>query len=271
MSVTTKRIAFIGAGNMAEALIKGMLVSKVISAKRIIAADVNAARLSWIHDEYGIKTESSNQRAAKWADIVVFAVKPQVLPEVLENIAPSLGPGKTVISIAAGVPTERIERALPKKTPVIRAMPNTPALVQRGVSAIAKGAFATRTHARLAREIFHSVGIVIQIEEKLMDAMTAVSGSGPAYAFLLMEAMMKAAVAHGLPREDALNIVAETVRGAGELVARTHQSPEKLRQRVTSPGGTTEAAIKVFQQKKLDATVAQAINAAVKRSRELAG
>jgi len=268
MSITGKKIAFIGAGNMAEALINGLLTSKIMSAKQIIAADVSVGRLEWLKDEYKIKITNDNTTAIEKSDVIILAVKPQVLPEVLEKIGETLKT-KLVISIAAGITTEKIESYLPKNTPVVRVMPNTPALVRSGASAICRGKSATKSHAALVLDILHSVGYAILVKENLMDIVTAVSGSGPAYVFYLMEAMIKEAIDRGLPRDKALNLVAETVRGAGELVARTQESPDKLRNRVTSPGGTTEAALKVFIANKVDYTILSAIKAATERSKKL--
>jgi len=268
MSITGKKIAFIGAGNMAEALINGLLSSKIVSAKQIIAADVNGERLSWLTDEYKIKITHSNIEAIDKSDIVILAVKPQILPEVLEKVGKELA-ARIVISIAAGVSTAKIEKYLPETAAVIRVMPNTPALVCSGASAICRGKFANKSHAAIALDIFHSVGYVIQVEEKFMDIITAVSGSGPAYVFYLMEAMVKAAIDGGIPKEQALNLVAETVRGAGELVARSQELPGELRARVTSPGGTTEAAIKILDANKVNYTLLTALSAAAERSKKL--
>jgi len=269
MSITGKKIAFIGAGNMAEALINGLLSSKIVSAKQITAVDVNLKRLDWLKDEYKINTsDASDTKPIEKSDVIILAVKPQILPEVLEKIGEIINE-KVVISIAAGITTPKIESYLSKKTPVIRVMPNMPALVCHGATGICRGKCATKTHAALALDIFHSVGYAILVEEKLMDTITAISGSGPAYVFYLMEAMIKSAIDGGLPKDKAINLVAETVRGAGELVARSQELPGELRRRVTSPGGTTEAAIKVLDVNKVNFTLLTAISAAEDRSKEL--
>jgi len=269
MSITGKKIAFIGAGNMAEALMKGLLSSKIVSAKQITAVDVNLKRLKWLKDEYKINiTDAAETKPIEKADVIILAVKPQILPEVLEKIGKIIN-GKIVVSIAAGVSTQKIETYLSEKTPVIRVMPNMPALVCHGATAICRGKCATKTHAALALDIFHSVGYAILVKEELMDTITAVSGSGPAYVFYLMEAMIKSAIDGGLPKDKAINLVAETVRGAGELVARGQELPGTLRKRVTSPGGTTEAAIKMLDKNKVNFTLLTAISAAAERSKEL--
>lgn len=269
MSIHTVHIAFVGAGNMAEALIKGLLDAHITTPEKLIAADVNRPRLEWLAEEYKIAIAPSNAEAVARAEVVVLAVKPQQLLNVLKELAAHVRSSQTLISVAAGMPVARIEAALPPHTAVIRAMPNTPALVQRGVTVLARGTYARDTDLRLARDLFLAVGKVLELPETAMDAVTAVSGSGPAYVFYLMEAMIEAAVSHGLSRDDALMLVQETVRGAGELAARGHEDPAALRRRVTSPGGTTEAAIAVLDAYKVKEAFRTAIAAAVRRSREL--
>jgi len=269
MSIQTIHIAFVGAGNMAEALIKGLLDARITTAEKLIAADVNEARLQWLVEEYGITAARSNEDAVARAELVVLAVKPQQLLEVAQGVAARVRSSHTVVSIAAGIRLARIEAALPPRTAVIRAMPNTPALVQRGVTVLARGTSARDADVHVARDLFLAAGKVLELPEDAMDAVTAVSGSGPAYVFYLMEAMIEAAVAHGLRRSDARMLVEETVRGAGELAARLHEDPQALRRRVTSPGGTTEAAIKVLDARKVKEAFTAAIAAAAARSREL--
>ena len=268
MSITGKKIAFIGAGNMAEALMNGLLSSKIVPAKQITAVDVDSKRLDWLKDEYNINTAGTDTKLIEKSDVIILAVKPQVMPDVLKEIGEKIN-GKIVISIAAGISTQKIESYLSEITPVIRVMPNMPALVCHGATAICRGKYAEKTHAALALDIFHSVGYAILVEEKLMNTITAISGSGPAYVFYLMEAMVNSAINGGLPKDKAINLVAETVCGAGELVARTQEFPGELRRRVTSPGGTTEAAIKVMDINKVNHTLLTAITAAAERSEEL--
>ncbi|MCX7846893.1 MAG: pyrroline-5-carboxylate reductase [bacterium] len=269
MSIHNIHIAFIGAGNMAEALIKGLLDAHITSSDKLIAADVNHARLTWLAEEYAITPALSNTDAVGRAEMIVLAVKPQHILQVLAECAPSARTTQTFVSIAAGITLSRLEAALPPRTAVIRAMPNTPALVQRGVTAIARGTYAHDTDFHRARDLFLAVGKVLELPESLMDAVTAVSGSGPAYVFYLMEAMIAAATTHGLSLTDAHTLVVETVRGAGELAARFHEDPRELRRRVTSPGGTTEAAIRALDARKVKDALVAAIAAAANRSREL--
>jgi pyrroline-5-carboxylate reductase len=264
------KLGFIGAGNMAEALIKGIVAAAMTAPENILTTDVNVERLSWLHAEYGIRTETLNVRAAEHAEVLLLCVKPQIMPRVLAEIGAVVTADQMVISIAAGVPLARLEGALAAAVPVVRAMPNTPALVQRGITALAAGTHAFERHLHIARELFRGVGSVVDVSETLMDVVTAVSGSGPAYVFYLMEAMRAVALRHGMSEELATHLVVETVRGAGELIAHTHELPQVLRQRVTSPGGTTAAATAVLQSCGVHDALVAAIEAAVARGRALA-
>ncbi|NLF40516.1 pyrroline-5-carboxylate reductase [bacterium] len=269
MALNNKTVAFIGAGNMAEALIKGMLSARAVSPRQIIATDVSSDRLTWLREEYGIRT-AEDDVTPEHADIVILAVKPQVLPDVLREFAAIIRPGQLAVSIAAGVTTKYIESMLPKGSVVVRAMPNTPALVRRGATAICAGSCATAGHMADARDVFRDVGSVIEVPESAMNAVTAVSGSGPAYVFYVMEAMIAAALSSGVPADQAQRLVVETVCGAGELALHSAEHPEELRRRVTSPGGTTEAAVNVFDANNMKKTIEDAIAAAVKRAQALA-
>ena len=265
-----KQIVFIGAGNMAAALIKGIISSGIATAKNITATDTNSDRLSWIQEEYSIKTNSSNKASIQKSDIIILAIKPPMFPEVLEEISPVINSHQLIISIAAGITTTKIEKILGKDSKVIRVMPNTPALVQRGVTAITKGKFATEEDALIAIKIFDSVGLILNVKENMMDIITATSGSGPAYIFYFMEAMIEAAEENGLSKIDAVNVVTETVCGAGELVLLSHDSPKVLRENVTSPGGTTQAALEVLEKNCFKDLIKKAVGAATSRSKELA-
>lgn len=203
-------------------------------------------------------------------DVVVIAVKPRDVDGVLKTLAGQVDPGQTVISLAAGVTTQTYEGQL-GAIPVVRAMPNTPALVREGVTGIAPGSHAGTAHLDAAREILGAVGSVRVMEENLMDAVTAVSGTGPAYVFLLAEALTEAAMREGLPRDIAESFVHQTIRGAGHLLTSTGKSPARLRHEVTSPGGTTAAAIHVLEEKGFRAVVEDAVRAAAERARELGG
>ncbi len=264
-----KTIAFIGAGNMAEALIRGLLSAKTVKPEQIAATDVRPERLEQLHRTYGIHTSADNAKAAAKADVIVLAVKPQQMTNVLSSLhfpLPAL-----VVSIAAGVPTARIERELGGEPRVVRTMPNTPALVGAGAAALCRGRFATEADLVAAETILGAVGVVVRTDEQHLDAVTALSGSGPAYIFYMAEAMIAAGVEAGLSEDVAKRLAVQTVFGAGKLLAESGELPQELRRKVTSPGGTTEAALKVKMERGFAKIVAEAIHAAARRSRELSG
>ena len=268
MSLKNKTIVFIGAGNMAEALIRGLLVNQVVLPQQIIATDVRPDRLETLHQQFGIRSESDNARAVRQADLIVLAVKPQQMSAVLATIHPE--PTTVIISIAAGITTARIEQELANPVRVIRVMPNTPALVGAGAAAVCAGRFALPEDTAMAKTLLQAVGIVVTVEEHLLDAVTALSGSGPAYIFLVTEALIKAGIDAGLPAEVARQLTIQTVYGSALLL---HESPEdagELRRKVTSPGGTTEAAIRVMLARNLPEIFQEAVAAATRRGRELA-
>jgi pyrroline-5-carboxylate reductase len=271
MSLKNKTIAFLGAGNMGEALIRGLLMAKTVEPSQIIATDVRPERLDELAKTFGIRIAGENTKAVTDADIVLLAVKPQQMSAVLASLKSATSDLKLFISIAAGVTTARIESELGGKTRVVRVMPNTPALVGAGAAALAKGAFATDNDLTTAESILGAVGITVRVEEKFIDAVTALSGSGPAYIFFVTEAMIKAGVAQGLEEVLARKLAIQTVYGAAKLLVESGESPESLRRKVTSPGGTTEAAINVMNENKLMEIFAEAIQAAERRSRELSG
>ncbi len=264
-----KKIAFLGGGNMAEALIKGILAAGVVKADRISATDVSMDRLEYLKKTYGIIVQKGNRDAVLGADVVLLCVKPQVIDKVLEEIAPAADSGKLIISIAAGITLGRIEKILTKGPRVVRVMPNTPALVLAGAAALAGGRHATTDDLALAQGIFDSVGRAVVVEEKLMDAVTGLSGSGPAYVFMIIDALSDAGVKVGLPRQLSLELAAQTVFGAAKMVIETREHPGKLRDMVTSPGGTTIEGLHALEKGKLRATLMNAVEAAAARSREL--
>lgn len=252
---------------MAEALIRGLLATKAVKPSQIIAADVRPERLEFFATTFGIRTAGDNAAAARDATIVVLAIKPQQMSAALSTLRPP--PAALFISIAAGVTTSRVERELGGQVRVIRAMPNTPALVGTGAAALAKGAHATENDLVAAETILGAVGITARVDEGLIDAVTALSGSGPAYIFLVTEAMIKAGVKAGLDSPLARKLVIQTLYGAARLLMETGDEPESLRRNVTSPGGTTEAALKVMNDRKLVEIFAEAVKAAAQRSKEL--
>jgi pyrroline-5-carboxylate reductase len=259
----------IGGGNMAEALIKGLIAAKASRPEKIMATDVSAERLEYLKKTHGITVSKNNSEAMKNASVIILAVKPQVIDAVMFEVAPVADSSKLVISIAAGVTISRMEKALTSHPRVIRVMPNTPALVLAGAAALSAGTSATSDDMALAQAIFSSVGRAVVVEEKLMDAVTGLSGSGPAYVFTIIEALADAGVKTGIPRQLALELAAQTVFWAAKLVIETGEHPGKLRDMVTSPGGTTIAGLHELEEGKLRATLMNAVEAATARSREL--
>lgn len=267
------KIGFIGAGNMAEAIIKGIIDAKVYKSKDIIITDIRSLQVKSICKKYKVACASDNCKLAKSVDILVLSTKPQNMAEVLEGIKGAIRKSTLIISIAAGITTKRIQKVL-GNVPVVRVMPNTPALIGQGASVM----YATknaRGKLKVAERIFSAVGLAQAVnDEKLIDAVTAVSGSGPAYFFLLMEEMIKTAQKLGLKKELAEMLVLQTAKGAGLLAVEAFvngQTPDILRKKVTSPGGTTEAALKVFSKCKFETMILNALRAAAKRSKELSG
>jgi pyrroline-5-carboxylate reductase len=265
-------IGFIGGGNMAEAIIKGIINAKVYPPENIIASDIKTERLDFFKDQYRIRTTADNAGLARCVDVLVLSVKPQNMADALNSIKGSVNPDTLVISIAAGVKTEMIFSAL-GSVGVVRVMPNTPALIGQGAAAL----YATdraKPVLRKAQRIFEAVGVAVFVEDEgLIDAVTAVSGSGPAYFFLLMEEMTKAAVELGLSEDVARKLVLQTAKGAALLAAEREkegETPAVLRKKVTSPGGTTEAALKVFADGDFGPLVTAALTRARDRGRELA-
>ena len=263
----TQRIGFVGGGNMATALIHGLLATGTTQPARIVASDVRSESLAALRERHGIETSSDNLRACA-AEIVVLAVKPQVFPSLLPELAPALSQRSLVISIAAGVPLRAIEALLPAAR-VVRAMPNTPALVSAGVTALAAGARATEDDKALASTIFESVGKVVHVPEEHMDAVTALSGSGPGYLFLIVEALIAGGRELGLSPEVARTLAAQTLYGTGKLLIESGEEAEVLRGRVTSPGGTTAAGLAVLENCGVRGVIAMCLDAARNRGATL--
>ena len=261
-------IAMIGSGQMGEALIGGWLAAKTVPPGALFATDASAERRDVMKRRFGVRTGSDNRDAASWADVVVLAVKPQILDGVMKDLSSALA-GKLVLSIAAGVTIAQLARLAPKNTRVVRAMPNTPVLVRDGVSALSFGAGVTDKDQLLARRLFEAVGRTVVVEEKLMDAVTGLSGSGPAYVFLAIEALADGGVKMGLPRTVSDLLAAQTVLGAARMVLETGEHPAKLKNNVASPGGTTIAGLHRLEQGGLRAALMAAVEAASKRSEEL--
>lgn len=264
-----RTIAFLGAGNMAEALIKGLLRAGTARPESLIATGRRADRLETLQRTYGVRTTQDNLAAVREADVVVLSVKPQALDKVLVQVAPAVEPGKLFVSVAAGVPIAAMERRLGEGTRIIRTMPNTPSLVGAGACALAPGEHSTEEDLAVATRIFQSVGTTTVVDENLLDAVTGLSGSGPAYIFLIIEALSDAGVKVGLPRYTALKLAAQTVLGSAQLLIETNAHPGQLKDQVTSPGGTAIAGLHTLEAGGLRTTLINAVEAATRRAREL--
>ena len=270
MAVDERRIAVLGAGKIGEALIAGLLSSEWRSPGDIVATGRRPERLSELHERYGIRTTLSNPDAAARAALVVIAVKPQDIDALLGEVGGVIEAEQTVLSIAAAIPTARIERALGDGVPVARAMPNTPSVVHEGIAGLCAGTHADDSHLRLAEDALAHLGAVVRVDEPYMDAVTALSGSGPAYFALLSEAMIEAGILLGLSREVSTQLVIQTMLGTAKQLRDQHMHPVELREMVTSPGGTTIAAIRELESAGVRAAFLNAIQAAMNRGRELA-
>jgi len=269
MTIKGRTVGFLGAGNMGEALIKGLLAAKLVPADAIFATDVRPERLKELDRQYGIQVTSDNADLVRRADIVILAVKPQIMDAVATEIAPAVTRRKLLISIAAGVATEKIRARLPRDSRLIRVMPNTPALVLEGATAIAKADGLEPGDLDIAREIFGAVGRVVVLGEEMIDAVTGLSGSGPAYVAIVIESLADGGVRMGLDRATAMTLATQTVLGAAKLLLETGLHPGALKDMVSSPGGTTIAGIAALEEGGLRTTFIKAVERATQRSREL--
>ncbi|HET8594117.1 MAG TPA: pyrroline-5-carboxylate reductase [Intrasporangium sp.] len=260
--------AIFGAGVMGETLLSGLLRAGRDGAD-IVITERNPQRAEALAERYGVRV-LGNVEAAEAADTLVLVVKPQDMTGLVEEIREHVVPGNTVVSLAAGITTERLESLLPEGSSVVRVMPNTPARVDQGMSAIAPGRHCTEEHLDEAEQMLSSCGKVIRLEEKHLDAVTAISGSGPAYIFYVVEAMIEAGVVLGLPRATATELVVQTLYGAATMLRETGAHPTVLREEVSSPGGTTVAALRQLDDHKVRAAFITAMEAAAARSRQLA-
>jgi pyrroline-5-carboxylate reductase len=272
MSDRTHDLAIIGAGNMAEAITRGVLKARLFDPKQIIAADVSPQRRQLFQEQLGITTVQEIASAASGARIVLLSVKPQQMEGVLRELRPSLAPSTLIVSIAAGVGTAKMESFLGEgQWRVVRAMPNTPMLVGDGMVALCRGSGASEADLATARQLFEAAAVVIEVTEAQMDAVTAVSGSGPAYVFYLAEQMIRAGEALGLSAQQSRTLSLQTIAGAAKMLSASDESPLSLRRKVTSPGGTTQAAIEQMESRQVGESIMAAIAAAARRSRELGG
>jgi len=265
------KLGIIGAGNMAEAIVRGVLRAGVMKPTDILAADVSPARRSLFHNELHVTAIENPAEVAKESNTLLLSVKPQQMAAVLAELSPAMAPDTLVISIAAGISSAFIEKHLGRGNDwrVVRTMPNTPMLVGEGMVALAAGEHATADDLATARRLFESAASVIEVREDQIDAVTAVSGSGPAYFFFLVEQMVAAGVALGLSPDQAHQLATKTALGSAKMLMTSTDSPAELRRKVTSPGGTTHAAITHMQNQKVDQSIIDALKAAAARGKEL--
>ena len=270
-----ERIAILGTGSMGSAILAGLLAAGFDPA-RVSVSTKSEASARKLNDQYAVTAHSletsddANRLAVAGADVVLVGVKPAYVASTLAEVADALGPDALVISVAAGITNATMEAAVKARVRVIRSMPNTPAIVGRAVTGLAKGSRASEADLAVATQLFQTVGRVVVVDESQIDALSTISGSGPAYVFYFIEQLTKAAVDHGFSAEQAATLVNDTFLGAAELVAATGKAPADLRRQVTSPNGTTERAIAVFDQANLADVFKQATDAALARARELA-
>ena len=264
-----RSLGLLGAGNMSEALVRGVLNSNAISANRIIASDVSPERRAYFSEKLGVQSTADNKQVVAASDLLVLCVKPQQVDDLLAEIKPLIHSKHLLSSICAGITTARMESLLPAGARVVRVMPNTPMLVGLGASCLCGGKHAADSDLAAIEALFASASITLRVEEHMMDAVTGLSGSGPAYLFYLVEAMVDAGIAEGFTREQASKLAARTVLGAAKMLEETNLPPEELRKRVTSPNGTTQAAVEKMDSDGVRSKITAAIRRAAERSREL--
>ncbi|HKI49594.1 MAG TPA: pyrroline-5-carboxylate reductase [Desulfobacteria bacterium] len=264
-----KCLGFVGAGNMTEAMIRGIIQNQVVLPDQILASDISVERREHLSRTFDIRTETDNRSLVDQSSVIFLAVKPQAVPAVLKDIGPTMGPEKLLISIAAGVPIQALSAGLPKGPRIIRTMPNTAVTVMEGAMAIASDSPARSEDLETVETLFRPIGRTVRIEEKLIDAVTGLSGSGPAYVFMMLEALADGGVKMGLPRDVAETLAAQTLMGSAKMFLETKLNPGALKCMVTSPGGTTIAGIHELEKGGVRASLMNAVEAATKRSVEL--
>ena len=271
--LTNKKLGFIGGGNMTEALLKGLLASSSVGPKDILVSDLLSDRLEYLNKEYKIKTTDDSRKLVQKSDILILAVKPQVVSKALESFSDLMDSHKIIISVAAGISINFIEDILNRKgknkISVIRTMPNTPALVQEGATAICGGGHSSKLDIKIAHYIFKAIGQTVAIEETHMDAVTGLSGSGPAYIFMIIEALSDAGVKVGLSREVSNILTIQTILGSAKLARDGGKHPGELKDMVTSPGGTTISGLHMLEEGGVRTALMNAVERATQRSREL--
>ncbi len=264
-----KRLAVLGAGKMGSILLQAFLKSGLFAAENLSATVAHPERAKALSRQLNITVACDNRAAAKTADIVLLCVKPQAVKEVLQEIREEMGPGQVVISVAASVPTSYIEERLPAKVVVVRAMPNTPAMVGAGITGVCGGSCATPQHLHMACRLFETVGKTVTVDEKHMDAVTGLSASGPAFIYIVLESLAEAGVKVGLPRDLATLLAAQTTLGASRVVLETGSHPALLKDAVTTPAGCTIDGIMELEEGKLRVTLIKAVVKATQRAKEL--
>jgi pyrroline-5-carboxylate reductase len=264
------KLAVLGCGKMGEALVGGLIGSGWRRPEEIVVTTRRDERLTELQDKHGVEGSLDNAAAVAGASVIVLAVKPQDMEVLLSDISDHVTTEQTVLSVSAAIPTSFIESRLSQDVPVVRAMPNTPSVVHEGMAGLSSGKFADDKHLAIASEVLAHVGRVVTVPESYLDAVTAISGSGPAYFALLAEAMIEAGILLGLSREISTDLVVQTMLGSAKMLRDEHMHPVELREMVTSPGGTTIRAIKVLEQSGVRAAFLNAIQAAMERSQELA-
>ncbi|MBT3513985.1 MAG: pyrroline-5-carboxylate reductase [Nitrospina sp.] len=271
--LTKKKLGFVGGGNMAEAIVKGLLDSSLVASKDIFISDLISDRLEYLSKEYKVKTTDDNRELVKKSDILVLAVKPQTVKKVLESFSDLIDSNKNIISVAAGISISLIEDTLcaksKKKISIIRTMPNTPSLVQEGATAICGSKHSSKLDIKIAHHIFKAIGQTVDIEEIHMDAVTGLSGSGPAYIFMIIEALSDAGVKVGLSREVSNTLTIQTILGSAKLARDGGKHPGQLKDMVTSPGGTTIPGLHMLEEGGIRKALMNAVEMATQRSKEL--
>lgn len=267
----TEKIGFVGGGAMAEALLAGMIKSGLAKPDMIYVSDVQDERLKYLQQKLGVNTVTNNSELVQQVDVVVLAIKPFVLPQVMKEIGRLLNAEQLLMSIVAGASTRFIESFIASDVPVVRVMPNTPCLLKEGAIAIAGGSNAGPEHRKRIEIICSSVGLVVTVSEDLMDAVTGLSGSGPGYMYLIAEALADAGVRMGLPRDIALKLGAQTMLGTARMILETGEHPARLKDMVTTPGGTTIQGLYVLEDAGVRAAIMEAVEASCHRSKELSG
>lgn len=271
MPLTGQIIGCLGGGAMGEALVAGLLRAGLVEASKVFVSDIEHTRLDYLNKKLGVNTSLDNTAVVRAADVVILAVKPYVMVPLLKEVAPVARREQTFISIAAGITIEQLQFYLAAPVPVIRAIPNTPCLVGEGATAISAGKYADETNMQKARAVFAAVGKAAEVPEAFLDMVTGLSGSGPAYMYIIIEALTDGAVRLGLPRDIAGMLAAQTMLGAAKMVLATGEHPGKLKDMVTTPGGTTMAGLFALEEGGVRAHLMKAVADATQRAREMSG